>query len=1446
MDAVAVDVHRLAEMMAGGGGALDGGSEHSAQQLLASVIGTGGMHGGAGYGQPGAADLQAQGLLGDEAGDDAAGAGASVFPGLGDAAAGWPASMMSLDALTGPDALGAITNSLLGLGDLGAALGGAAALLSALGPPLPLDMPLPVDVDTTTAAAPHAAPHHALAHHAPLLLPRDPPPAPPLAAASATAAHPHLHAHLHDHDQTDPPHAPPLAAPTPMPAAAAHAHTHGQPCAPKHLPPPRCVPRELEHDPEATEDDEATEDEAPPPPPPLTGASTAPAASASSAAPAAVPAAAPAAAPGPLPPVSPASTTAAAGIKRGPVGAASPESEPRNKVPRRGRGDAAPAELRSLFQTSVHDTNPRAHQQAQDRAALAAVLGDDARSPRGTDGYSQVHPGTLRVPTMPRSASSGGGSGNIGWVGPSAAAVAVLSATAAAVGGPGTGMGVGNGAGLGVRGTGGGAGVASHAPAMAPPPPLHPMLRQSQAQGHGQQQGQQQQGRQHPGQQQQGQGQQSGQQLGQQQHPMQQHGQQQQGQQQHPMLHPKQQQPMHPMQQHQQQHPTQLHPMQQQHPMQHPMQQLHPMQQQQQLHPMQYQLHQTFRPLVPLEVPLVAPEDPRDARADGASGARRAPLPAAAIDAALVSWPPPLVQALTWEAISREFAHPVLAAASGNDFFAFDGVAGGGGSETEDDGEVDEAVRCARQVQRELLLQQHRQAADEACAAIEAAVLAERERHAREQLRCAGRGPTTLSSFASAPAGGSGTPGAGAGGHPFGVGAMHSTPGGHGGYSGVFGNGVGGMGLGLGGSYPSPSAYAPYADSGYPSPSGTLELFPSAPLQAGGGLGIGGMHGGLGSLGIGGLGGIGGPLGLGMAGSGQLCGGLGLGGGGTYGGGGSIGLGGLGGGGGFGGGLFGAASVAGCSTSAFGMGGGGMHSSGMLSSSMSAGMQPLLPMHMQLHQLHMQPMGGMMHVLPAGAPGYLAAAIPCVPPPGCSSTGRDAAPPPVCVFAAAPRQAPEMSVPMPMLTAVRSPVSRLAPVTYCQQREQRPLLGCELVEPCGPSKEDRLPVVCFASRYRPLHRRLYADVSIICRTVPDAAPGDDLLSALRWLRCAAAGASGDPGLIDVPLHTSREVRARGAAQRARRLTQTHALHADDPLRSPSLMPGKRPPDASERLAAQLARQALIQRKSEREKVAPRQVYDPSAYLSQSGGGPGARKPGGPIAPRLLLGPEFQTVCPRVEDLPSGPTAEERLVLGSLVHAAGMDDATATVCPQPPFWSPGNASSSGPSERGGGGGGRKGKAGPTFPAPTHTMQAKQRKRLTSERDLHQRHYLMDDTVKELDKKLGGLCKVMGVSSMGSKIKALWVDKDEVAFAAGVRRHDREFELIQRDFLPHKTMSQLICYYYNIWKIRYTKAAAVWHVERKARKEAEALAKAAGTEVEVPEPPSSEPEEEPESS
>eukprot|EP00798_Chlamydomonas_sp_ICE-L_P016078 gene16078-22217_t len=109
----------------------------------------------------------------------------------------------------------------------------------------------------------------------------------------------------------------------------------------------------------------------------------------------------------------------------------------------------------------------------------------------------------------------------------------------------------------------------------------------------------------------------------------------------------------------------------------------------------------------------------------------------------------------------------------------------------------------------------------------------------------------------------------------------------------------------------------------------------------------------------------------------------------------------------------------------------------------------------------------------------------------------------------------------------------------------------------------------------------------------------------------------------------------------------------------------------------------------------------------------------------------------------------------------------------------------------------------------------REQLAIASDLHQRHSVMDNTVALLDAEMGkGVSEILGMSSMGSKAcsKAGWCEADEAAFAAGVRRHDREFGLLQKEFLPAKTMAQIVSYYYNIWKIHYTQAAADWHVER----------------------------------
>jgi hypothetical protein len=39
-----------------------------------------------------------------------------------------------------------------------------------------------------------------------------------------------------------------------------------------------------------------------------------------------------------------------------------------------------------------------------------------------------------------------------------------------------------------------------------------------------------------------------------------------------------------------------------------------------------------------------------------------------------------------------------------------------------------------------------------------------------------------------------------------------------------------------------------------------------------------------------------------------------------------------------------------------------------------------------------------------------------------------------------------------------------------------------------------------------------------------------------------------------------------------------------------------------------------------------------------------------------------------------------------------------------------------------------------------------------------------------------------------------------FAAGIAHHDRAFGKLRAQYLPHKSMADVVSYYYNIWKIR----------------------------------------------
>lgn len=113
----------------------------------------------------------------------------------------------------------------------------------------------------------------------------------------------------------------------------------------------------------------------------------------------------------------------------------------------------------------------------------------------------------------------------------------------------------------------------------------------------------------------------------------------------------------------------------------------------------------------------------------------------------------------------------------------------------------------------------------------------------------------------------------------------------------------------------------------------------------------------------------------------------------------------------------------------------------------------------------------------------------------------------------------------------------------------------------------------------------------------------------------------------------------------------------------------------------------------------------------------------------------------------------------------------------------------------------------------------RQGLSTSLDLLSRHTVMDATIREMDAELlgPGEVRALGMHLLGSKARALWCEEDEGAFALGIKEHDREFELIQRDYLPHKAMSELIAYYYNVWKTRATPAADSHHIARRAKKD-----------------------------
>lgn len=69
--------------------------------------------------------------------------------------------------------------------------------------------------------------------------------------------------------------------------------------------------------------------------------------------------------------------------------------------------------------------------------------------------------------------------------------------------------------------------------------------------------------------------------------------------------------------------------------------------------------------------------------------------------------------------------------------------------------------------------------------------------------------------------------------------------------------------------------------------------------------------------------------------------------------------------------------------------------------------------------------------------------------------------------------------------------------------------------------------------------------------------------------------------------------------------------------------------------------------------------------------------------------------------------------------------------------------------------------------------------------------------------------LGLLSCGADaLRGLLSEGEEAALEAGMREFGRAFHTIRAELLPGRTPFDLHNYYYNVWKLRATPAAAAW--------------------------------------
>lgn len=120
-------------------------------------------------------------------------------------------------------------------------------------------------------------------------------------------------------------------------------------------------------------------------------------------------------------------------------------------------------------------------------------------------------------------------------------------------------------------------------------------------------------------------------------------------------------------------------------------------------------------------------------------------------------------------------------------------------------------------------------------------------------------------------------------------------------------------------------------------------------------------------------------------------------------------------------------------------------------------------------------------------------------------------------------------------------------------------------------------------------------------------------------------------------------------------------------------------------------------------------------------------------------------------------------------------------------------------------------------------------------IEERLEIEGEAVAALRKAVGPHAADLGLDLMGSVIGRDWNDRDAALLEEGMRLVGRDFRRIAVSLLSNRKESELILYYYNVWKTKATPRARAWFTAleqaRKAQEAEEAAERARVAEVEA---------------